>query len=90
MSVEQLQQRLSDLRFSIEEQIKYYENEQAHSENAHSAWEDEGKGLEGDAADEHESDEPDVIDNDAKVNALESAKDKLDEAIDALDGALED
>ena len=90
VAIEQLQKRLGDLKFSLEETVKELNREQDQSENDHSAWEDEGKGLEGDAAADHAADEPDVIDNETKVNACEKAQDHIDEAIEALDAALED
>lgn len=82
MSIEQLQQRLSDLRFSLEETIKAAQQEQDESERAHSDWEEDENAEEGD--------EPYIINNEHKINALENAKDKIDEAITALDAALED
>lgn len=85
MSIETLQQRLADLKFSVEETIKTFKREQDESEEAHADWEES---LEGET-DDH-TDEPDVIDNDSKIDALENAKDKIDQAIDALDDALED
>jgi len=82
MSVAELQKRLSDLHFSLEETVKAFQNEQDASEEDHQNWEDTDE--------EEQGDEPDVIDHDAKINALENAKDKLNEAIEALDAALED
>lgn len=82
MSIEQLQQRLADLKFSVEETVKELKREQDQSEEDYQAWEDDES--------EDKGDEPDVIDNDEKINALEDCRDKIDEAISALDGALED
>jgi len=80
MSVAELQKRLQDLHFSVEETIKTLQKEQDASEDEHADWEET----------DQEDGEPDVIDNDEKINALESAKDKINEAIEALDEALED
>ena len=90
MSVADLQKRLADLKFSLSETVKELNREQDESEKAYADWEDEGKGLEGEELDDHENESPDVIDNEAKINACEKAQDLIDEAIEALDAALED
>lgn len=77
MSVEQLSQRLQDLRFSFEEQIKASQAENDKYDDAYSAWEDDES--------EDKGDEPEHVDNNSVINALEKAKDLIDEAIDALD-----
>lgn len=83
MSVAELQKRLGDLKFSLEETVKALHQEANDFEDEHAAWEEEPEDSRGDEPEESSHIEE-------HINALESARDKIDEAIEALDAALED
>ena len=80
MSAEEFQKRIADLVFSAKEHVKALQKEQDKTEELHADWEET----------DQEDDEPVVIDNAEKINAIEAALDHLESAVDELDGALDD
>ncbi len=74
----ELHQRLSDLKFSLEEMQSELQREQDDSEVDHTDWENR------DEADADE-DEPEVIDNSESIDRYERAINLLSQAMTVLD-----
>ena len=73
---EQIQKRLADLKWSLQQIRDGLASEQELSENEHSDWEEESE--------EERGDEPEVLDHSATIDRHNEALEHIDDAIEAL------